>query len=132
MSIPYYYQPFICPETGHFLVDGAVTSNVPLYLLSKEEQLRTLSIVLRTSVEKKEVLEMDDFLLRPLNVLYAQKMSIEMTFYNTRCIQIMLDGIDIMDFSLTEDVKRDIVQKGIEAVRMYSAVQPRVKRRNSM
>jgi NTE family protein len=132
MSIPYYYQPFICPETGHFLVDGAVTSNVPLYLLSKEEQLRTLSIVLRTSVEKKEVLEMDDFLLRPLNVLYAQKMAIEMTFYDTRCIQIMLDGIDIMDFSLTEEVKREIVQKGIEAVRMYSAVQPKVKRRNSI
>jgi NTE family protein len=130
-GIPYYYQPFICPKTGHFLVDGACTSNIPLFLLSKEEQARTLSILIRIGVEYKEVLEIQDFMLRPLNVLYAQKMHIESTFYDAHCIQIMLDGIDIMDFSLADDVKCTIIQKGKDAVRNYFLIQPRVKRRNS-
>ena len=132
MSVPYYFQPFICPESGHFLVDGAVTSNNPLFVLSKEEQLRTVSILIRISIERKDVLEMDDFLLRPLNVLYAQKMDIESTFYDSHCIQIMLDGIDIMDFSMSEDVKQEIIQKGKEAVQLYRKAIPVVKRRNSM
>jgi NTE family protein len=131
MSVPYYFQPFICPVTGHFLVDGAVTSNNPLFILSKEEQLRTISILIRVSIEPKEVIELEDFLLRPLNVLYAQKMDIESTFYDCHCIQIMLDGINIMDFSLAEEVKRTIIKKGQEAVRHYRNKIPVIKRRNS-
>jgi len=130
-SIPYYYQPFICPKSGHFLVDGACTSNIPLFLLSKEEQARTLSILIRNLIDRKEVLEIQDFLLRPLNVLYAQKMYIESMYYDSHCIQIMLDGIDIMDFSLSDEVKQTIIQKGREAVQTYFKIQPRVKRRNS-
>jgi predicted acylesterase/phospholipase RssA len=132
MSVPYYYQPFVCPETGHFLVDGACTSNLPLFLLSKEEQDRTLSILIRTSVESKETIELDEYLLRPLNVLYAQKMQIESTFYDTRCIQIMLGQVDIMDFSLSEEVKKEIIRKGKDAVMEYMKGRSRIKRRNSV
>jgi predicted acylesterase/phospholipase RssA len=131
MSVPYYFQPFICPVTGHFLVDGAVTSNNPLFILSKEEQLRTISILIRTSIEPKEVIELEDFLLRPLNVLYAQKMAIESTFYDCHCIQIMLDAINIMDFSLTEEARQIIIEKGREAVRIYRTTIPVIKRRMS-
>ena len=130
-SVPYYYQPFVCPVTGHFLVDGACTSNIPLFMLSKEEQARTLSLLIRISVEPKEVLEIQDFLLRPLNVLYAQKMEIESAFYDSNCIQIMLDGIDIMDFALPYDVKEEIIEKGKQAVQLYYRELPTPKRRNS-
>ena len=131
MSVPYYFQPFICPVTGHFLVDGAVTSNNPLFLLSKEEQMRTISILIRASIEPKEVIELEDFLLRPLNVLYAQKMAIESTFYDNQCIQISLDGVDFMDFALTEEMRQKLIQNGKEAVQKYVGVQPKLKRRNS-
>jgi len=131
MSVPYYFQPFICPVTGHFLVDGAVTSNNPLFLLSKEEQVRTISILIRVSVEPKEVIELEDFVLRPLSVLYAQKMAIESTFYDNQCIQIPSNGIDFMDFSLTDEVKQMLIQNGKEAVQRYVGVQPTPKRRNS-
>ena len=36
MTFPFYFQPILCPKTGHSLIDGAVTSNYPMYLLSKE------------------------------------------------------------------------------------------------
>jgi predicted acylesterase/phospholipase RssA len=130
-SVPYYYQPFVCPQTGHFLVDGACTSNIPLFLLSKEERERTLSMLIRTSVEPKETIQLDEYLLRPLNVLYAQKMQIESTFYDAHCIQIMLGQVDIMDFSLSEEVKQEMIQKGKDAVRNYFRTRPIVRRRNS-
>ena len=70
MSVPYYFQPFICPESGHYLVDGGVISNHPLFVLPDEEHRRTLSILIRTSIEKIEnagEMEMDEFMMRPLN-----------------------------------------------------------------
>jgi NTE family protein len=132
MSIPYYFQPFICPVSGHFLVDGAVTSNIPLFLLSKEEQDRTLSILIRTGLEKKEIIEFQDYIIRPLYVLYAQKMNIESHVYDSHCIQIRLDGMDIMDFSLSNEVKQDMINKGKEAVENYFTARPKPKRRNSL
>ena len=131
MSVPYFFQPFICPESGHLLVDGAVTSNHPLFLLSKEEQARTLSILIRISLDKKDTLEIEDYLLRPLNVLYMQKIEFESTFYDSHCIQIRLDGIDIMDFSLSEEARQDIIQKGEAAVQIYLQGQQKPKRRKS-
>lgn len=132
MNVPYYFQPFVCPVSGHYLVDGAVISNYPLFLLSKEEQVRTISILIRISVEKKEILEFEDFLLRPLNVLYVEKMNIESSFYASRCIQIMLGKVDVMDFSLDEEAKDAIIQKGKEAVLEYMKQIPKPKRRNSI
>jgi NTE family protein len=131
MSVPLYYQPFVCPETGHFLVDGAVISNYPLFVLSKEEQARTLGILIRTSVEPKETIEFEEYLLRPLSIMYVNKMECESTLYSSHCIQIMLGQVNIIDFSLTKEVKQETIQKGKEAVHTYMKMLPRVKRRNS-
>jgi len=131
MNVPYYFQPFICPQTGHYLFDGAVISNYPLFVLSKEEQARTISILIRTSVEKKETLELDEFLLRPLNILYVQKLENESCFYDAQCIQVRLGDVDIMDFALQEEAKNIIIEKGKEAVQLYLKGAPKLKRRNS-
>jgi predicted acylesterase/phospholipase RssA len=131
MNVPYYFQPFICPETGHYLLDGAVISNYPMFLLSKEEQARTISILIRVSIESKETIEIDDFLLRPLSILYVKKLDIESLFYNSHCIQVHLDCVDVMDFGLGEDAKNILVEKGRDAVKIYIKQQPKLKRRNS-
>jgi len=135
MTVPYYFQPFICPQTGHCLADGAVISNYPLFVLPKEEHARTISILIRTSVEKKDdllTLELDELLMRPLSILYVQKLNIESTFYDAGCIQIRLGDLNIMEFSFDEATKDSIIQKGKEAVVQYFKQQPVVKRRNSL
>ena len=119
MSVPYYFQPFICPESGHYLVDGGVISNHPLFVLPDEEHRRTLSILIRTSIEKIEnavEMEMDEFMMRPLNIVLAEKNKMESRFYDARCIQIMLGELNILDFSMEDDTKQFIIQKGKEAV----------------
>ena len=119
MSIPYYFQPFICPVTNHYLVDGAVISNHPLFVLPDEEHGRTLSVLIRTSLEKKEhttEMVINEFMMRPLQIALSEKNKIESRFYDARCIQIMLGEINMLDFAMELDLKQTIIQKGKDAV----------------
>jgi len=134
MTVPYYFQPFLCPQTGHHFADGAVISNYPLFVLPKEEHAKTISILIRTSVERKDdlmELELDELLMRPVNILYVQKLNLESTMYDASCIHIQLGDINIMEFSFDEATKDSIIQKGKEAVRQYIQQRPVVKRRHS-
>jgi NTE family protein len=122
MSAPYYFQPFLCPQSGHYLVDGAVISNYPLFVLPKEEHDQTLSILIRTSVEKViDLMEMgiDELITRPMYIALQEKANIEIKCYDARCIPIMLGEINILDFSFDEETKNKIIAKGKEAVIGY-------------
>lgn len=122
MAFPYYFQPFICPVSGHYLVDGAVISNYPLFLLPKEEHAKTLSILINTTVEQKEdlmELEMDQLITRPLNVALIEKSNIEANLYESKCIRIMLGEVNILEFSFDEDTKNRIIEKGKAAANHY-------------
>ena len=134
MGAPYYFQPFICPVSNHYLVDGAVISNHPLFVLPDEEHSRTLSILIRTSIEKKtHTTEMviNEFMMRPLQIALAEKNKMESRFYDARCIQIMLGEVDILDFGMELDLKKVIIQKGKDAVRQFMG-QYKPRRRNSI
>jgi NTE family protein len=134
MSAPYYFQPFICPVSNHYLVDGAVISNHPLFVLPDEEHSRTLSVLIRTSIEKKtHATEMviNEFMMRPLQIALSEKNKIESRFYDTRCIQIMLGEVDILDFAMEREMKQTMIQKGKDAVREFMG-KYKPRRRNSI
>jgi NTE family protein len=135
MTVPYYFQPFLCPETGHYLVDGGVISNYPLFVLPEEEHVRTISILIRTSVERVEDLMglgIDELITRPLNVALREKTNIETRFYDAGCIQIILGELNILEFSMDEATKNRIIQMGTEAVQNYFRNRPIIRRRNSI
>ena len=132
MAFPYYFQPFICPESGHYLVDGAVISNYPLFLLPKEQHRHTLSILINTAVEQKEDLidlEIDQLITRPLNMALIEKSNIEANLYETRCIRIMLGEVNILEFSFDEDTKNKIIETGKAAAHNYFKQTPIVRHR---
>ena len=134
MSLPYYYQPFICPVTNHFLADGGVISNYPLCIIPKEDHIRTLSILIRTSVNKVDDimnLSIDELVTRPLRILLMEKGNLELKLYSLNCIQIQLGNINIMDFSFDEKTKQNIMLKGKESVIDYFK-KIKIKRRNSI
>jgi predicted acylesterase/phospholipase RssA len=135
MGAPYLFQPFPCPETGHYLIDGAVISNYPLFVLPVSEHTHTLSILIRTNVEplRGDIAEVgiDELLTRPLYVALREKAEMETRLYDTRVIQIQLGEINILDFSLEEATKQEIIRRGQEAVRVFWAI-PRRERRHSI
>lgn len=134
MSYPYYFQPFICPESGHHYIDGGVISNYPLFIIPKEEHQKTLSIQIRIPLQKKEdlsELEIEKLVIRPLYIALNEKTNIEITLYDVKCIKIQLDDVNVLDFSFNDEIKNGIVQKGREAVKEYMETIPKPKRRNS-
>jgi NTE family protein len=134
MSYPYYFQPFICPESGHHYIDGGVISNYPLFIIPKEEHSKTLSIQIRIPLQKKEdlsELEIEKLVIRPLFIALNEKTNIEITLYDVKCIKIQLDNVNVLDFSFNDEIKNGIVQKGRDAVKEYMETIPKPKRRNS-
>jgi len=135
MSYPYYFQPFICPETGHHLSDGGVISNYPLFLLPKEEHSRTLSILIRTSIKTRENLmdlDIEDLIMLPIQIVLTERTNIEARFYDAQCIQIRLGHLNILEFSFDEKTKTFIVEKGKEAVNEYFKTRAKPQRRYSV
>jgi predicted acylesterase/phospholipase RssA len=134
MSFPYYFQPFICPVSTHYLVDGGVISNHPLFVLPDEEHSRTLSILIRTFIEKKEgttEMAINDYMTRPIHIALSEKNKMESRFYDARCIQIMLGQMNILDFSMELELKQTIIQKGKDAVIQFMG-HHKPRRRNSI
>ncbi len=119
MSYPYYFQPFIDPITGHYFADGGIISNYPLFILPKEEIDKTLSILLRTLVEVEEELEIDKLLYRPISIVLTQRTNIESKFYTSKCIEVDLGNINILDFDLNDETKNMLYNKGKGAVINY-------------
>lgn len=135
MSYPYYFQPFICPETGHHLADGGVISNYPLFVLPREEHSRTLSILIRTTIEQhKDLMELaiEELISRPIKIVLTERTNLETRFYDAHCIQVMLGDLNILEFSFDEDTKTFIVEKGKEAVKNYFKNYPKPQRRYSV
>jgi NTE family protein len=135
MSYPYYFQPFVCPESGHYLADGGVISNYPLFVLPKEEHVRTLSILIRTSIKKHENLmdaNIEDIIMLPIQIVLTERTNIEARFYDSQCIQIKLGNLNILEFSFDEETKNFIVEKGKEAVSDYFKNYPKPQRRYSV
>lgn len=133
MTVPVYFQPFMCPVTGHYYMDGAVVSNYPLFLLPSEEHKKTISLLIRSSVGKIENAELsvEQVFARPMYILYSEKINTEIRCYDSRCIQMELGEIDIFDFSMDQTLKQQIIEKGKQAVMAYIKMQPSPLRRHS-
>lgn len=135
MSYPYYFQPLICPKTGHYLVDGGVISNYPLFVLPEVEHSRTLSIYIKSTINKLENLEdagVEKLIVRPLQLTFAEKQKLELQFYDVRCIEILLEGLNILEFSFDEETKNFIIKKGREAVKTFVKQVKKLPRRHSV
>jgi hypothetical protein len=76
-------------------------------------------------------LDMDALLTRPLRISSMEKGNLELRVYDSKCIQINLGNLNILDFSFDEETKNMIIKKGMDAVNDYfkSSI---IKRRRSI
>ena len=135
LSYPYYFQPHVCPETGHYLSDGSIISNYPLFVLPTEEHNRTLSILIRRSIKRHADLTdigLENMIMLPINITLTERTNIEARFYNSSCIQIHLNDLNILEFSFDENTKQFIIERGKKAVSDYFRNYPKPARRYSV
>ena len=135
MSYPYYFQPFVCPETNHYLSDGGIISNYPLFTLPRDEYSKTISILIRTLVQKEENLEnqpIESLISRPIEIILTERVNNEKRFYDSHCIQIFLGQINVLEFSFDNETKNNIIQLGKKAVKDFLRKYPKPQRRYSV
>ena len=135
MSFPYYFQPFLCPVTGHYLADGGVISNYPLFVLPEGEHSRTLSLLIHSGIEKvDDIMEsgIENMFIRPLRMTLLAKQQLEKRFYEAQSIQITLPNLNILEFSYNEETKNSIIESGIKAVQTFFKVVKKPIRRHSV
>jgi NTE family protein len=135
MSYPYYFQPFLCPQTNHYLSDGGIISNYPLFILPMSEHAKTISILIRTAIKHEEdldAIELEQLIPRPIQIILTERTNIEARFYDSHCIQICLDNLNILEFSFNDETKNMIIERGKAAVHKYFKQRKRPIRRFSV
>ena len=135
MSFPYYFQPLLCPVTGHYLSDGGVISNYPLFLLSEYEQKNTLSFLINSGIASADDLgeqEIERIIIRPIRMALMAKQKLEEKFYKAKSIEICLDNLNILEFSFNEETKNLIIERGKAAVIKYFKEPKKLERRHSV
>lgn len=127
MSIPYYFQPFIDPVTNHILVDGAVISNYPFFMLSEYEASETLGIFIDTSPAQLEELGVDDILLRPMRIVLSMRSKYEVELYKEQTIYISGGDRNPVNFGISEEEKKGLMEMGNQAAQKYFESRKKVK-----
>lgn len=130
MTIPYYFQPVVCPQTGHMLVDGGVITNFPLSWMSEEERADTLAVCFWNKLEHKESMELMDLVMQPINILTIARQPIDCAPYMHQTIVVHVGERSPIHFGIGLEDKEalmDLGRKGVEAyfvrmrpVRRYS------------
>jgi hypothetical protein len=72
--------------------------------------------------------DLEKLIMRPINIILAERTNIEAFFYDSQCIHIVLSNINIWSFRLRK-TKNFIVDKGKKAVPLGSKNYPKLQRR---
>ena len=76
-------------------------------------------------------LDLEELIMRPINIILAERTNIEARFYDSQCIQIELGNLNVLEFSFDDKTKNFIVDKGKKAVIDYFKNYPKLQRRYS-
>ena len=132
MSLPYYFQPFPCPVTGHLLCDGGVLSNYPLRFLSEKDLDETLGIQFLTRTPPVDDDDLIGILMRPLRILMHEHHTLESKDYEKQTLTVHLDNVNLMDLNISIEGKLAIVEKGREAAHRFVQTGKKPVRRYSV
>ena len=132
MSIPYYFQPFQCPQTGHLLCDGGIINNYPLSLLTEEERAKTLGLLLQSKMPTLDTIELTDMMLRPLQMFMQARLSMVSETYPDQTLPIYLAKTHAVEFGLDAAIKKELMERGREAAILFSKRVRRPVRRYSV
>jgi predicted acylesterase/phospholipase RssA len=128
MSIPYYFQPVTCPQTGHLLVDGGVITNFPLSWMSEKDREETLAVCFWNTVEAQDSLELMDLIMKPISILTTARQPVDCAPYMHQTIVVRLKGQNTIHFGIRKEEKEALVELGRKAVQTYFARMRPVRR----
>jgi predicted acylesterase/phospholipase RssA len=128
MAIPGYFVPFQEPTTGHFLVDGGALNNNPLVFLPLEEQKHALSIGFSMDhVQVKEISSIGDYFHQVYACFFMPRHMSLVEEHSDKLIIIPCGEYPMWDFEAGTDVRKEMIEKGYQAVRIFLSTRHRSK-----
>jgi len=132
MSLPYYFQPFKCPLTGILYGDGGCITNFPLSYLTEEERQETLGISIPYSPDPTNTIELQDYLMRPLQIFLGSRSQMDGLLYPTQTVVVRGVKSQPTNFGMELDEKMGLVAKGRAAAKEFFQKYRRPVRRYSV
>jgi hypothetical protein len=120
MAITGYFVHFREPTTGHFLVDGGALNNNPLAFLSELERKYALSIGFSVDhVQVKEINSIGDYFHQVYACFFMPRHFSLVEENSGRVIIIPCGEYPMWDFEASEEVRKEMIEKGYRAVRDF-------------
>jgi predicted acylesterase/phospholipase RssA len=119
MSLPYYFQPFQCPQTGHLLCDGGIINNYPLSHLTEEERQETLGFLLQSKLPPLDTIELSDMMTRPLHIFMQARLSMVSEHNPDQTLRIYLKKSYAVEFGLDATVKKELMDLGTQSANEF-------------
>jgi len=119
MTLPYYFQPFICPVTNEPYVDGGVITNYPFHYLSDAEREETLGLLITYTSVPLESLELSDYIMRPLSIYTQERSHVDYQRFKSQTVRINIEMGSPVDFGMSVEKKRSIIEAGTEAAKAF-------------
>lgn len=118
MTYPLYFQPQICPQTGHLLVDGGVITNYPLYLWANNTGLidSILGVSFQYKLDIKDELELEDLIFRPISLLMISRSKREILPFMNRTVIVEMNNKNTLNFEMNDDEKNELIEIGKNAM----------------
>ena len=110
MSLPGYFQPVTCPQTGNLLCDGWVVTNYPYDYIEHPESNDILYISILQAHKYKETIELLDILGRPLELLLNNRAIMTIQPYRHNTIITDLPSKSAVDFNMSTEDKLHIMK----------------------
>jgi len=132
MSLPYYFQPFKCPQKGTLYGDGGVITNFPLHLLNEEERQETVGTSIPYAPDPNQSIEFQDYLMRPLQIFLGARSQMDGLRYPSQTIIIRGVKSNPTNFGMELDEKMGLVAKGRTAAKEFLKMYCRPVRRYSV
>lgn len=141
MSYPLYFTPVIHPQTKHYLVDGGLLGNYPIYMYEDYDLHHTLGIMFigsqiassqiagsQTAVPQtiQPIEDFTSYLTQLLSAFHVPRTRAALEKYADHTIVIPLGSFSALQFEITEKEKQQLIQAGRDAVTHFLQRKPSV------
>lgn len=128
MSYPFYFTPVVHPVTKHYLVDGGLLGNYPIYMYEDYDLHHTLGITFVNSLQPmvQPIEDFQAYFLQILSAFHVPRTRSAIERYTEHTIVIPLGSFSALQFEITEQEKQELVQAGKQATYQFLERRPQV------
>ena len=134
MCIPGYFIPLKDPVSGHYLSDGGLIANYPLYILDLEDQKHTLGITVSEDINAvKDIDNIYDYFMQVYMSYSITKRKLALDSNKKNTIIIPSSESQVLNFNIDLLGRQQLINDGkIAVIKFFNSKETNIMRRHSL